>query len=278
MEIYSYSKLSTFEQCPLKYKFRYIDKIIIPEKTIESLLGKIIHKALEWLYLEVKNGVIPSLDDVLLFYTKKWQEEDFSNGVIMNGNLTLSDYYNRGIQLLTNYYFKHKPFDDNTLDVEKEIIVSLDEFKNYLIRGFIDRLAYNLKTCEYEIHDYKTSNFLPSREKISNDKQLALYSFAIKKMFGENKGVLLVWHYLAHNLKISLKKTNDEIYKLKEETIDLIKKIKSTKNFSPCVSRFCNWCEYKKICPAFGGKPPKTQPIEKITEKQDKQEILDIWD
>ncbi len=274
MAMYSHSKISTFEQCPLKYKFRYIDKIVVIEKTIESFLGKTIHKTLEWLYLEVKKGKIPSLDEVLIYYAKNWKENFSKDIIIVNSNLTLHDYYNKGIKLLTNYYVKHKPFDDNTLEVEKEIIINLnDEAGNYIIRGFIDRLAYNISTEEYEIHDYKTANFIPSQEKINNDKQLALYSLAIKKIFGENKEILLIWHYLTHNLKISLKKTNNELQKIKQETLNLIKQIESTKNFFPCVSKLCDWCEYRKMCPAWGNKPPEIP--EKITEKQ---ELLDIWD
>lgn len=273
MITYSHSKISTFEQCSLKYKFKYIDKIIIPEKTIESFLGKTVHKTLEWLYLEVKEGKIPSLDDMLIHYAESWKENFSKDIIIVNNNLTLDDYYNKGIKLLTNYYTKHRPFDDNTLEVEKEIIISLDKLGDYIIRGFIDRLAYNIKTGEYEIHDYKTANFIPSQEKINNDKQLALYSLAIKKLFGEDKEISLIWHYLAHNLKISLKKTYDELQKIKQETLELIKKIESTKNFFPCVSKLCDWCEYRKMCLAWGNKPPKVP--EKITEKQ---ESLDIWD
>ena len=57
----------------------------------------------------------------------------------------------------------------------------------FRIRGFIDRLAYNLKTEEYEIHDYKTSNTMPKEDKIESDRQLALYSIAVKEMFGKRK-------------------------------------------------------------------------------------------
>ena len=52
MVIYSHSRLSTFEQCPFKFKLRYIDKIIPEiENTIESFLGGIVHETLEWIYL-----------------------------------------------------------------------------------------------------------------------------------------------------------------------------------------------------------------------------------
>ena len=40
MVIYSHSRLSTFEQCKLKFKFRYIDKLTPEiENTIEGFLG-----------------------------------------------------------------------------------------------------------------------------------------------------------------------------------------------------------------------------------------------
>ena len=57
MATYSHSKLCTFEQCPLKYKLRYIDKIKpVIEKTIESHLGKVVHGTLEWIYNSVKEN------------------------------------------------------------------------------------------------------------------------------------------------------------------------------------------------------------------------------
>ena len=75
MSVYSYSKISTFEQCPLKYQFRYIDKIYIIERSIESFLGEIVHSALEWLYLSVKKNILPSLDDMISYYDEQWNKD-----------------------------------------------------------------------------------------------------------------------------------------------------------------------------------------------------------
>ena len=46
--IYSHSRLSTFEQCPYKYKLKYLDKIEtdVPD-TIETYLGSRVHETLE---------------------------------------------------------------------------------------------------------------------------------------------------------------------------------------------------------------------------------------
>ena len=255
MKVYSHSKLSTFEQCPQKYKFRYIDKIVIIEKSIESFLGKTVHSVLEWLYLEVKQGRLPSLDEVILYYSQAWTQTYDEKGIIINGQMTQQDYLEKGVKFLIDYYVKHKPFDDNTLEIEKEITLTIDDKREYQLRGFIDRLSYNLKTCEYEIHDYKTSNTAPSQEKIDEDRQLALYSIAIKEKFGKDKEVLLVWHYLAFNKNVHSKRTNEQLEELKRSVLDLIKMIESTQNFRPYISRLCDWCEYQNICPAWDNSP-----------------------
>jgi len=54
--------------------------------------------------------------------------------------------------------------------------------EDYVIRGFIDRLGY-CGNGVYEIHDYKTSGFLPSQDKLDADRQLALYQIGIKEQF-----------------------------------------------------------------------------------------------
>lgn len=252
MTIYSHSRLSTFEKCPFKFKLRYLDKIIPDiEPSIESHLGKSVHNTLEWLYLEVKKGRVPSIDDLISYYAKDWEKNYRQGMVIVRKELTVKDYFNKGVEFLINYYQKHKPFDDNTLEVEKKISIDLNGERKYLIRGFIDRLVHNLKTGEYEVHDYKTGNSIPPKAKIDNDRQLALYAIAIKDIYGQDKKVCLVWHYLAHDIKICSRRTTEQLNQLKKDTIALIQRIESTTKFPTYVSRLCDWCEYKNLCPSW---------------------------
>lgn len=251
MKVYSHSKLSAFEQCKLKYKFRYIDKIIPEvEETIETHLGHVIHQTLEWLYSEVKDGRVPSIDDFIVYYSKIWMQ-NYKPEFIENRGKDEKFYFNKGIQYLLDYYNRYKPFDDNTIYVEKEISIDLDEKGEFKVRGFIDRLAYNLKTKEYEIHDYKTSNTLPEADKIENDRQLALYSIAVKELFPDSAQVRLIWHYLFFNKRIESKRTREQLEQLKKETLELIKVIESTTEFPYNKSKLCQWCPYKPICPAW---------------------------
>ncbi|MBM3305367.1 MAG: PD-(D/E)XK nuclease family protein [Candidatus Aminicenantes bacterium] len=52
MAEYSHSQLSKFEQCPLQYKFIYVDGIKRYEEGVEAFLGQRFHDAMEWLYRE----------------------------------------------------------------------------------------------------------------------------------------------------------------------------------------------------------------------------------
>jgi len=254
MAVYSNSKIETFEQCRLKFKYRYIDKII-PEvaKGIEAHLGSMVHQTLEWLYIQVLKKSIPTIDDVISFYSQEWQENYSLDMPIVNKTMSVKDYFNRGVEFLVNYYMKYRPFQDNTIATEKKIEIDLDNSGKKLI-GYIDRLAHNLENNEIEIHDYKTGNTLMTKEKVESSRQLSIYSLAVKEMFGKEKNVCMIWHFLAHDMKICLRKTNDELEKLKKEIIELIEEIEKTKDFPPTKSQLCHWCEYKNICSVWNKK------------------------
>ncbi|MBT4376902.1 PD-(D/E)XK nuclease family protein [archaeon] len=252
MAIYSHSKLSTFEQCRYKYKLRYIDKIKPDiEKSIESHLGTSIHDSLEWLYNEVLKGITPELDELIQEYANLWQKGFNENFLIVKKEFTAEDYFNKGVKFLIDYFVKHQPFKDGTLEMEKRVFIELHPDSEHKIIGYIDRLVYDKEKNQYEVHDYKTANSLPNQEKFEQDRQLALYSIAIKQIHGEHIPVILTWHYLSHNMQIFSKRTNEQLNQLKQDTLKLIHKVEQTKEFPTKKSVLCGWCEYKSMCPLF---------------------------
>ena len=48
-----------------------------------------------------------------------------------------------------------------------------------------------------------------------------------------------------------MEKTQQELEKLKKETIELIRNINSTKDFTPKTSKLCDWCEFRPVCPEW---------------------------
>jgi putative RecB family exonuclease len=253
---YSHSKLETFENCRLRYKYKYVDKIV-PEipKSIEAHLGTMVHETLEWLYTKVMEKIIPSITDVIDFYSGRWCENLPKDFLIVRKEMKSEDYFNRGVEFLVNYYLKHQPFTDNTIATEEKIEMNLDETGEKKLIGYIDRLVHNVDKNEIEIHDYKTSASVMSKDKIENSRQLALYSLAMKEIFGKEKKVSMVWHFLAHDMKISISRTNEQLESLRKEVLELINYIEQTTDFPANKSRLCDWCEYRNICEAWGKLP-----------------------
>ncbi len=244
-QIYSHSKLWLFENCPEAYKIKYIDKTFpdLP-KSFELYLGDIVHQSLEWFYEEIKLGNFHDADELIERYANLWQE-NFSNTLRSNGYLKVEDYFNKGIKFLVDYYYKNKPFVDNTIHIEKKIIFPLDNNKEYLIQGYIDRIVLS-KDEEYEVHDYKTNDSLKTQEQIDADRQLAFYHLGLQEELGKEIKVKLIWHFLAHNKTIVSSRTPEQLEKLKSQTLELIKLIETNSIWQPCNKPWCDWCSFKK--------------------------------
>lgn len=250
--LYSHSRLSTYEQCPLKFRFKYIDRLDAEkEDTIEAFLGSRVHDTLEWLYTKVQMTKIPSLKQTISQYKKIWKENYNKNIIINKKDISAKNYFNLGSKFIKKYYERHKPFDENTIGMEMRVLIDLNGDGKYKIQGYIDRLAYNEKEKAYEIHDYKTNSTLKTKEELDQDRQLALYSIGIKNMFPDAKKVNLVWHFLAFQKQFYSDRSEKQLEKLKQDTIRLIDRIEATKTFKPNKSSLCKWCEYQPVCPLW---------------------------
>jgi len=252
--IYSHSRLSTFEQCPLKFRFQYIDKVERPEEEgVEAFLGSRVHETLEKLYKDLKFMKENSLQDLLAFFDKQWNKHWNDSIIIVRKEYNSENYRKLGIKYVTDYYNRFKPFNQGkTIATEKRITIKLDDKGKYKMQGYIDRLGF--KDGYYEVHDYKTNANLPIEEYLIGDRQLALYSLAILKSYQDAKKTRQIWHFLAFDKDIILEKTKKELEQLKKDTITLIKKIelhKKRNDFPAKTSRLCDWCEFRPQCPQW---------------------------
>ncbi len=246
MVIYSHSRLSCFENCPLQYKFKYIDKIKTGKESIEAFMGKLVHETLERLYSDREKGRINKLQEVLIFYNNEWQKK-WNTSIFIVKNSKPGEYKEKGEKYLADFYTRFFKSDESkTVFTEKEVCIDLDNTGEYKMTGIIDRLSITNEL--FEVRDYKTGEHLLTQEKADLDRQLALYSIAVQQNFPNAKDINLVWHYLAFGREIQSKRSERELANLKEKTINLIKKIESTKEFKPKVSMLCKWCEYNDKC------------------------------
>lgn len=250
MPIYSHSKLRTFEDCPQKYKFKYIDKLE-KEESIEAFVGSRVHEVMEKLYKDLLRCKLNSLDDLLAYYDGIWKKEWKPTVKIVNKSLTAENYFEYGAQCIRNYYERYKPFDQSqTLDTEARIVFPLDERGDCKIQGYIDRIARRSDGL-WEIHDYKTGGHLPAQAELDSDRQLALYQIGLKGRWPEIAQVELVWHYLRHDTTLRSRRTPEQLKTLAADTLGVIKQIEQEKEFAPRESKLCDWCEYRAECPLW---------------------------
>ena len=249
MPLYSHSRLSMYQECPLKYKLHYRDKIKRDTEGIEGFLGTMVHEALKKFYDDLRLTRIGTLDELLARFDKLWQQNWHDSILITKQDLTAEHYQALGKKLLTTYYERYAPFDsDTTIGTEMRITFSLDDSDRYKLTGFVDRLS-RAEGGVYQIHDYKTSAHLPSQEDVDNDRQLALYHIGVQRRWPDIKDLRLIWHYLAFDRELVSSRSEDEISRLVAETIKLIDEIESAEDFPPRESGLCQWCEYPDLCP-----------------------------
>ena len=251
MPTFSNSRLGTYEQCPLKYKYQYIDKIKVEEaKTVEAFMGSCVHEALEKLYRDLKLQKRNTLEDLLTYYNSLWAKNWSDEIKIVRKEYTADNYRKTGEKCIVDYYNKYAPFKERVLGIETVEYVNLDPEGEFKWNVRMDRLDYPGEG-KYEIHDYKTAGYLPKQEQADEDRQLALYSLWVKENFKDAENVELVWHYLAFDRELRSERTAEQLENLREETLQAVKKVVSAKEFPANESNLCNWCEYKNICPKW---------------------------
>lgn len=250
-QVYSHSRISSFENCPLKFKYKYVDKVEPLRGNIEAFMGSRVHETLEKLYRDKMFQKVCSIDELIKFYNQRWEKEMRDDIYVVKEEYTPENYRKMGEEYIQNYYETYKPFTDGvTIALEKKFFFPLDD-TGYWITGIIDRLTE--VDGVYEIHDYKTSLYLPTKEEIRKDRQLPLYAIALQHMYDADD-IELVWHYVAFNKEIRVKKDEQRLEKMKEETIKKIMEIEEAiekDEFPPRETSLCPYCEYQPICPLF---------------------------
>jgi putative RecB family exonuclease len=271
-ETYSHSRLSTFENCPLRYRLRYIDKIKSDLENIEGFVGGLVHKSLEKFYRHLQYGKLNTKEELIAHYQQLWDQR-FHQGIrIVKKDYQPENYNHFGRLCLERYYDRNAPFDKGkTLHLEKEVKIELDPEKGLSYMGYIDRLVEEGDGV-YQIHDYKTSSSLPGLEDLKSDRQLPMYELAVREMFPDAKKVDLIWHFLAFGKEFKLTKKDKELEKVLEEVILLIERIEKEEEFPPCDPGkriLCAWCEYQGICPEMKHKVKvRNLPPTEVKEEQ----------
>ncbi len=247
---YSNSKLKDFEQCPLKFSLKYLDGMETGVETIDSFMGQRVHEALRVLYVSLRDDDLWPLCELSQFYEEQWDRRWSPDVRIVRG--TEKEYFERGARCIENYYRAYEPFAESRTELLEEIVefpLNLGWRGQRSFTGKIDRLA-SRPDGSYEIHDYKTGR--PNDDKLEESwRQLAIYQCAIQFSHPEINDVELILHYLEHGENFCRRQTESETANTLQDMKRKIICIESQVSFPPNPSPLCDWCEFRRRCPAW---------------------------
>lgn len=248
-ETFSFSQLKMFENCPWEYKFIYILKMPT-EDMPHFVFGRVIHSCLRQFFLplltnawqqpslfndkEVKEADL-SLKRLLSLYEEYWIDSGYKDREEAN---TYKTNGKKMLQALQEDLGKEKPI---IAFLEKKFNLSLGQ---ETLTGTIDRVD-QLADKTFEIIDYKTGK-KPKVFGFEQKQQLLLYQAALEEVF-EMPVSKLTFYYLKDNEKVSFVAKPEEIIKVKQKMLDLIKEIR-TFDFTPRPGIMCKNCPLKKLC------------------------------
>ncbi len=260
MPIYSHSKILSFETCPLRYKYAYIERVEPDaEQSAEIYLGERVHEALEKLYRNLDLDYEMSKNELMAFYNREWEKKWTDSVLILKEDMTQEDYRKQGEKYIRDYYKTYKPFKEGRIvGLELTDSLTLDDKGTFRYYIRIDRLM-DIGDGLYEIHDYKTNLTLPNQKELDEDRQLAMYSLWVRKEFKDCRDVRLVWHFLAFNKEMESYRTEEELENLRHMVLNKIRTIEEAKEYPAETSRLCFWCLYKSRCPYWVRTKPADQ-------------------
>jgi len=248
---YSHSQLETYENCPYKYKLQYIERVKTRRKSIEAFMGTMVHDALEKLYRDLRMSRLPDLEELEKHYLKRW-DQSINDGIfVVRNEYGPEDYRETGLRCIGDYYRRYHPFKGGVpVWLEKRVSIPIRDAEGRSIEfaGILDRLD-SVEEGRYEIHDYKTSSSLPTRQDLEGDRQLSLYQLAVEAAYPDAREVDLVWHYLVFDRELRLRREREDLESVAAVAAGLVREIERAEDFPAREGVLCEWCEYQEYCP-----------------------------
>lgn len=248
------SRAADYRSCPLKYRFRVIDRIPEPPAPA-AVRGILVHAVLEKLFSAAPTKRTPQLAHEQL--PEIWQAMVAQDSQLADlvSPQELPAWIAGAHDLVNRYFELENPQYLSPQACELRLEVTLPT--EVPTRGFIDRLEVNADGL-MRIVDYKTGRAPAAAYHGEALFQLKFYALMMYRLRGIVPAQLLLL-YLGNGQRLTYSPTEQELLQFEVTLTELWQAIiaaVATGNFPPRTSRLCDWCSFKNICPAFGGTPP----------------------
>ena len=244
---YSFSRIKCLHQCPLRYRYRYLQGRKEAFRSIESYLGNAVHDVLEWLY-EQRNGDAVSNESTLLDrFDRSWSSNRDASVAIIRLDENDETYLKLGREMLVRFFRDTFARDrSETIALEQRLTVRLSA--SVVFTGFADRVGRTEQGRLFVI-DYKTSKSEGDGSEFSEGLQAPLYAACVLGDHGENEA-LAGYHYLRHGTTRWQQVDRDRAQGLLDRFLELATEAEAAGDFPARPGILCAWCGFNAQCPA----------------------------
>jgi RecB family exonuclease len=243
--LFSFSRVKTFFQCPKRYRFRYLKGRKEAFRSIESYLGSTVHEVLEWLYQERDQGREPALPSLLERLASCWGHGWQDDIVVVRMGESADDYLGLGREMLGRYHDHVLPRDrSTTVALEQRLSLRLDN--GLVFTGFADRVG-RTEAGRLFVVDYKSSRSLGDPSDFSEGLQAPMYATCLLERHAEAKA-LAGYHYLRHGTTSWQTVNAERARQLKIRFSELAEETRVASEFPARPGILCAWCGFNHIC------------------------------
>lgn len=265
------SRAADYQQCPLLFRFRTIDRIPTPPAEA-AVRGTLVHQVLEDLFEAPQIERTFELARELLqpAWSKVLEQSPDSLYVVQpevefvpaeaNTRVTASEeeikaWAESAIPLLEAYFEVEDP--THLQPEARELWLSVTSEGGTPLRGIVDRLDV-APDGRIRVVDYKSGKAPHPRFQDKALYQMKFYAL----MLWRQRGTLptrLQLIYLKSKSLLTADPNEDEITNFEVEVDQLWSEITRAaveQDFPPKESKLCDWCDFQALCPAKGGELP----------------------
>ncbi len=247
------SKVSTFKDCALAFRFTAIDRLA-EAPSAPAVKGTFVHRALQGLFWSHNRGnrsPEAAHAELAAVWLARHDDPEYAG---LGLEESAEDAFRADCEALVDRYFTIE--DPDAVDaVGMELSLEVD-FEGVRLRGIIDRLDVTPEG-EFVVVDYKTGRAPSETQEQSRLGGVHFYALLCEQVLGR-RPVKVRLMYLRQGLSIDAVPSDQAMRGLRQRTTAIWRAIEqacAAEDFRPKPSALCSWCSFQSLCPAFGGDP-----------------------
>lgn len=249
------SRAADFVQCPLRYRFRCIDRLPEPPSPT-AVRGTLVHLVLERLFdLPARRRTPQQAVELLV---PAW-EELLALEPELAGLHPDPEDHERWLESARGLVGRYFALEDPTRiePAERELFVEHLHESGVVLRGVIDRVD-EAPDGALRVVDYKTGRAPGERYEAAALFQLRFYALLLWRTRGVVPALLQLV-YVADRTVLSIVPDEDDLRRTEERALAVWRAIRAAEEsgqWLPGERPPCSWCPHQALCPVWGGTPP----------------------